>query len=112
MDGWEFFVDVIFSTMHALRVFWKVLPRAIGPGFTLQGRYPARALTLLCGKMRTFVKKKGDLNKKFRRGRGYLQIVQERCGVVHSCLSTLGDKHKGFYYLFAGVTTTTVLISS
>ena len=58
------------------------------PGFTLQGRCPARALTLLCGKMRVSLKK-GDVNKKFRRGRGYLQIVQERSGVAHSCLSTL-----------------------
>ena len=31
--GWptaEFFVDVIFSTTHALRAFWRVFPRALG----------------------------------------------------------------------------------
>ena len=58
--------------------------------FALHRRCPARALTLLCGKMRVSLKK-GDVNKKFRRGRGYLQIVQERSEVAHSCLSTLDD---------------------
>ena len=31
--GWptaEFFVDVIFSTTHALRAFWRVFPRVLG----------------------------------------------------------------------------------
>ena len=32
---------------------------------------------------------KGDVYKTFHRGPGYLQIVQKRCGVAHSCLSTL-----------------------
>ena len=34
--GWptaEFFVDVIFSTTHALLVFWRVLPRALGRAY-------------------------------------------------------------------------------
>ena len=87
--GWpaaEFFVDVIFSTMHALRVFWKVLPRALGRAL----HYKVGALTLLRGKMRVLLKK-GDVNKKFRRRRRYLQIVQKRSGVAHSCLSTLDD---------------------
>ena len=92
--GWptaEFFVDVIFSTTHALRAFWSLLERF--PSCTWPDIYiclcPARALTLLCGQVRVSLKK-GDVNKKFRRGRGYLQIVQERSGVAHSCLSTLG----------------------
>ena len=57
-------------------------------GLTLRYRCPARALTLLCGKKRVFFLKKGDVNKKFRRGRGYLEIVQERsasCTLVFIC---------------------------
>ena len=81
----EFFVDVIFSTTHALGVFWIVFPRALGRAL----HYKVGAQHMLCGKMHVSLKK-GDVNKKFLRGRGYLQIVQERSGVAHSCLSTLG----------------------
>ena len=34
--------------------------------------------------------KKGDVDKTFRHGPGYLQVVQQRWGVAHSCLPTLG----------------------
>ena len=87
----EFFVDVIFSTTHALRAFWRGFPRALGRAL----HYKVGAQHVLshcsaraCGKVRVSLKK-GDVNKKFRHGRGYLQIVQERSGVAHSCLSTL-----------------------
>ena len=39
---------------------------------------------------------KGDVRQNFPRGPGYLEIVQKRCGVAHSCLSTLDitDRNK------------------
>ena len=108
--GWptaEFFVDVIFSTTHALRAFRRGFPRALGGACTTSSVPSTCSHTALRGKVRVSLKK-GDVNKKFRRGRGYLQIVQKRSGVAHSCLSTLGNiystiigentgKHTGTY---------------
>ena len=90
--GWptaEFFVDVIFSTTHALLVFWKVLPRALGRAYITM-LVPSTCSHTALRQDARFSEKKGDVNKTFRRGRRYLEIVQERSGVAHSCLSTLG----------------------
>ena len=65
----EFFVDV--TSCEPFGKFFLVLLA----GFTLQGRCPARALTLLCGEMRVLLKK-GDVNKKFRHGRGICRLCR------------------------------------
>ena len=75
--GWptaEFFVDVIFRRRTRCKSFGK-FSLVLLAGFTLQGRCPARALTLLCGKLRVSLKK-GDVNKKFRRGRGTCRLCR------------------------------------
>ena len=93
----EFVVDVIFYTTNALRVFWKVLPRAIGQ--TLHYKVGAQhLLSLLCGKVRVSPpppeKTVMSTKKTFGRGPEYLQIVQERSEVAHSCLYTPASAHE------------------
>ena len=89
--GWpaaEIFVDLTFSKTHALQVLWKVLPRALDRA--LHYKVGAQHVLSPCSAAKcAFFLKKGDVNKKFRHGQGYLQIVQKRSGVAHSCLSAL-----------------------
>ena len=85
----EFFVDVFFSTTHALRVFWKVLPRALGRALYYKVGVQHVLSHCSAAKCALFWKKVTS-TKRFRRGTRYLQSVQERSGVAQSCLSTLG----------------------
>ena len=67
--GWparNFFVDVIFSTTHALRVFRKVSPRALGRAlhYKVCAQHVLSHCSVLCGKMHVFLKK-GGISKKF-----------------------------------------------
>ena len=45
----EIFVDVILSTTHTLRVFWEVLPRALGRDLHYKvGALPLQEMKMGC----------------------------------------------------------------
>ena len=71
----EFVVDVLFSTTHALRVVWKVLPRALGRA--LHYKVGAQHVLSHCSAAKcAFFLKKGDVNKKSAVSRGICRLYR------------------------------------